>query len=247
MSEAIAGTLLTGARAVVTGASRGVGEAVARSLVAAGAQVALIARGPAALEGIARSLGNRAFGIPCDVRDSTAVQRAVAKITERFEGAPTILVNNAGVFPFAPLQELTIDEFAAAVDANLIAPFRFIRGLLPAMQAARHGHIVTIGSAADRAAFPGNGAYAPTKFGARALHEVLRGETRGTGVRATLVSPGPIDTAIWDAVDPDNRDGKSGLPRRSEMLRPVDVARTVLFALTQPAHVNIDELRVSFS
>ena len=247
MSDANAGKLLTGARAVVTGASRGVGEAVARSLVAAGAQVALIARGRAALEGVARSLGDRAFAIPCDVRDSTAVQRATASIIERFGGAPTILVNNAGVFPFAPLQELTVDEFAAAVDANLVAPFRFIRALLPTMQAARQGHIVTIGSVADRAAFPGNGAYAATKFGARALHEVLRGETRGTGVRATLVSPGPVDTAMWDAVDPDNREGKALFPKRGEMLRPVDVARAVLFALTQPAHVNVDELRVSFS
>ena len=137
MNNEIAGMLLAGARAVVTGASRGIGEAVARSLVAAGAQVALLARNPAPLEGVARSLGNRAFGIPCDVRDSTAVLRAAAKITERFEGAPTILVNNAGVFPFAPLHELTVDDFAAAVDANLVAPFRFIRALLPAMQAAR--------------------------------------------------------------------------------------------------------------
>lgn len=247
MNNEIAGMLLAGARAVVTGASRGVGEAVARSLVAAGAQVALIARNPAPLEGVARSLGDRAFGIPCDVRDSTAVLRAAAKITERFEGAPTILVNNAGVFPFAPLHELTVDDFAAAVDANLVAPFRFIRALLPAMQAARYGHMVTIGSVADRAAFPGNGAYAPTKFGARALHEVLRGETRGTGVRATLVSPGPVDTAMWNAIDPDNHEGKTLFPKRSQMLRPVDVARTVLFALTQPAHVNLDEIRVSFS
>ena len=247
MSDALAGMLLAGARVVVTGASRGVGEAVARSLIAAGAQVALIARGPAALDALARALGDRAIAVPCDIRDSTAVERAVAVITARLEGAPTILVNNAGVFPFAPLQELTVDEFAAAVDANLIAPFRFIRALLPAMQAARHGHIVTIGSVADRAAFPGNGAYAPTKFGARALHEVLRGETRGTGVRATLVSPGPVDTAMWDAVDPDNSERKAPFPKRSQMLRPVDVARTVLFALTQPAHVNLDELRVSFS
>jgi NADP-dependent 3-hydroxy acid dehydrogenase YdfG len=103
---------------------------------------------------------------------------------------------------------------------------------------------VTVGSIADRAAFPENGAYAASKFGLRGLHEVLRAELRGTGVRATLISPGPVDTALWDAVDPDNR---PGFTPRASMLDPDAVANAVIYAVTQPADVNIDELRLSRS
>ena len=93
----------------------------------------------------------------------------------------------------------------------------------------------------DRAIFSGNAAYAATKFGARAMHEVLREETRGTGVRATLVSPSAVDTGIWDSVT--FADGSS--PDRSAMLHASSVADAVLFAVSRPANVNIDELRLS--
>jgi len=107
--------------------------------------------------------------------------------------------------------------------------------------AAGAGHIVTIGSVADRVVYPGNAAYAASKFGARALHEVVRAETRGSGVRATLVSPGPTDTALWDTVRPEPG---GGLPSREQMLSAGDVAGAVLFALTRPATVNVDEIRL---
>jgi NADP-dependent 3-hydroxy acid dehydrogenase YdfG len=112
------------------------------------------------------------------------------------------------------------------------------------MRARKSGHIVSVGSIADRVGFPENAAYAASKFGLRGLHEVLRAELVGTGVRATLVSPGAVDTALWDEVDPDNRPGFSP---RSAMLLPVAVADAVLFAVTQPSNVNIDELRLSRS
>jgi NADP-dependent 3-hydroxy acid dehydrogenase YdfG len=151
-------------------------------------------------------------------------------------------VNCAGVFPFAPFHELTVDAFAEAMSLNVVVPFRFIRAFLAEMRAAGAGHVVTIGSVADRVAYPENAAYAASKFGARAMHEVLRAETRGTGVRATLVSPGAVDTAMWDAVNPDAR---ADLPSRPDMLVAEDVAMAVLFALTQPPRVNVDELRLS--
>jgi NADP-dependent 3-hydroxy acid dehydrogenase YdfG len=112
------------------------------------------------------------------------------------------------------------------------------------MRARGSGSIVTIGSIADRTAFPENGAYAASKFGVRGLHEVLRAELRGSGVRATLVSPGPTDTPIWDALDPDNR---PGFTPRAAMLRPEAVAAAVLYAVSQPPAVNVDELRLSAS
>jgi NADP-dependent 3-hydroxy acid dehydrogenase YdfG len=128
------------------------------------------------------------------------------------------------------------------LDANLVAPFRFVHAFLGAMRARGSGHVVTIGSIADRVAFPENGAYAASKFGVRGLHEVLREELRGSGVRATLVSPGPVDTALWDAVDPDNR---PGFTPRARMLHPDDVAAAILYAVTAPPRVNVDELRLT--
>jgi len=110
------------------------------------------------------------------------------------------------------------------------------------MRGRGSGHVVTIGSIADHLAFAENVAYAASKFGARAVHEVLRQELRGSGVRVSLVSPGPVDTALWDAIDPDSR---ADLTPRARMLRPEAVAGTVLFVVTRPPEVNVDEVRVS--
>ena len=235
---------LTGITAVVTGASRGIGLAIARRLHASGAHVAMIARTAAALRAEAESLGPRALAVTCDLSNEAAVADAVATITGAFGGAPDVLVNNAGAFALTPVDALEPRAFAAALDINLVAPFRLIHAFLPSMKARRAGHVVTIGSVADRAIFPGNASYAPSKYGARALHEVLRLETRGSGLRATLVSPGPVDTPLWDAIDPDHREG---FTPREQMLRPEAVAEAVLYALSQPPDVNVDELRLSHS
>ena len=235
---------LTGSAAVVTGASRGIGLAIARALVGEGARVAMIARTASALEREARTLGDRAIAVRCDLSDVHDVATAVAQVTATFGGAPDIVVNNAGTFTVAPIAQLDPATFATELQVNLVAPLRFIRAFLPQMSERRRGDIVTIGSVADRLALPGNAAYAPSKFGARALHEVLRLETRGSGVRAMLVSPGPVDTPMWDAVDPDNR---AGFTPRTQMLRAQAVAGAVLYALTQPRDVNVDELRLSHS
>jgi NADP-dependent 3-hydroxy acid dehydrogenase YdfG len=101
---------------------------------------------------------------------------------------------------------------------------------------------VTIGSIADRMAFPENAAYAASKFGARAMHEVMRAELRGTGIRTTLISPGPVDTPLWDPLSPESR---PGFTPRSAMLPADAVAEAIVFAVTRPASVNIDELRLS--
>ena len=242
--DARADARLTGTSAVVTGASRGIGLAIARSLYAAGARVAMIARTGATLRAEADALGPRAIPIECDLADADALGRAVTSIVSALGHAPDVLVNNAGAFALAPVEKLKPADFAASLDINLVAPFRLIHAFLPAMRARGAGHIVTIGSIADRAIFPENASYAPSKYGARALHAVLRLETRGSGVRATLVSPAQVDTPLWDAIAPDTREG---FTPRSQMLRPEAVAEAVLYAVTQPREVNIDELRLSRS
>jgi NADP-dependent 3-hydroxy acid dehydrogenase YdfG len=237
---------LAGRLALVTGASRGIGLATARLLAAAGAHVALLARSADVLAeeagAIAREHAVRTLALPCDVRDVVSVRSALAGARDAFGGTPDLLVNNAGAFALAPIASTDPDAFAATLEANLIAPFRLVRACLPDLLARGAGHVVTVGSIADRMAFPENGAYAASKFGLRGLHEVLRAEVRGTGVRASLVSPGPVDTPLWDALDPDNT---PGFTPRAQMLSADAVARAILFVVTAPAEMNVDELRVS--
>lgn len=239
---------LAGRTALVTGASRGIGAATAGALAAAGARVALLARTAPALDALAAAMvvagSVDPLPVACDLRDPAAVADAAARLTHAFGGPPDVLVNNAGVFAVAPAHETDADDFAALLDANLVAPFRLVRTFLPAMRARGSGHVVTVGSVADRRAFPGNAAYASAKFGLRGLHEVLREELRGTGVRATLVSPGPVDTPLWDALDPDHREG---FTPRAAMLSADAVADAVCYAVTRQAAVNVDELRLSRS
>ena len=233
---------LAGRSAIITGASRGIGLAAARALAAAGVRTVLVSRSAEVLREHARQLGAGAIAIPCDLLDRDAVVASAEAARRELGGAPDMLINNAGAFSVAPAHETVVDEFARMLDVNLVAPFAFVRAVLPAMRERSSGHIVTIGSIADRVAFGGNGAYAASKFGLRALHEVLRTECQGSGVRTTLVSPGPVDTPLWDPIEPDTREG---FTPRHRMLPADAVAAAIVYAVSQPPEVNVDELRLS--
>ena len=228
---------LRGSSAVVTGASRGIGRSVAIALVAAGARVI----------GVSRTGGAVAAGeevVTCDLTDSGDVERAADAIRQRLDGAPDILINNAGAFAAASVVDTPLETLERLMTLHLSTPFQLIRAFLPAMRARGRGDIVTLGSIADHVALPGNAAYAATKFGARGLHEVLRSEFRGTGVRATLISPAAVDTALWDGLEPPLR---AQFPAAGAMLAADDVAAAVLYAVTQPREVCIDLIRLSRS
>ena len=242
MSAAGASGPLAGRWAVVTGASRGIGAEVARRLATDGARLVLIARGREALGTLAAEL--RAEPVVCDVGDPEQVERAADRITTLAGGAPDIVVNNAGMFSIAAAHKTTVEHFRQTLEVNLVAPFALVRAFLPGMRARGSGHVVTLGSVADRNIFPGNAAYSASKYGLRALHEVLRAELRGTGVRASLVSPGPVDTDLWDPIDPDNQ---PGFTPRAQMLTAGDVADVVRWVVLAPDSVNVDELRLSRS
>ena len=235
---------LGGRSAVVTGASRGIGLATARALAGAGARVVMLARGREELEMRALEIGAEAIAIPCDVSDHDAVDAAAGAARDAIGRAPDILVNNAGAFMLSQIDRTETADFERLVAVNLVAPFHLIRTVLPGMRERGAGHLVTIGSIADRMIFPENGAYAASKFGVRAMHEVMRAELRGSGVRATLVSPGPVDTPLWDPLSPETR---SDVTPRAAMLDADAVADAVLFVVTRPPSVNIDELRLSRS
>jgi NADP-dependent 3-hydroxy acid dehydrogenase YdfG len=235
---------LAGRIALVTGASRGIGAAVARRLAASGARVALLARREKPLRDLAEEIGHGAVAVPCDVRDAPALAHAMAKLPDRVAGSPDIVVNNAGAFFVSSAEETSVDAFAEALAVNLTAPFAVVHALVPAMRIAGRGHVVNLGSIADRATFPGNAAYASSKFGLRALHQVLRDELRGSGVRVSLVSPGPVNTDLWDPVNPDEREG---FTPRAAMLSADAVADAVHFVVSAPPELNVDELRLSRS
>lgn len=220
--------------ALVTGASRGIGLAVAIALRARGIHVVRLARS------LTNETAERRTDIQCDVTRPEEVDRAIAKV-EGDLGVPDVLVNNAGIFFIKPLAETTLDDFTRTLATNLTAPFLLARRIVPKMAARGSGHLVTIGSISDYIGFSGSTAYATSKFGLRGMHEVIRQETAKTGVRTTLVSPGPVDTDIWDAVDPDS---KPGFTKRKDMMRAEDVAAAVVYAVMQPEHVAVTEIRL---
>ena len=226
-------TALAGRVALVTGASRGIGAAIADALGAAGGTVVRVARSFADRQ-------NGRLDLRADLTDAEQTARMAERVRQE-AGVPDIVVHNAGGFLLKPLAETTPAEFDAQIAVNLRAGFLVARQLLPAMAALRRGTYVTIGSVADHTGLPANAAYAAGKYGLRGLHETLLAEYRGTGVRLTLVSPGATDTSIWDPFDPDHR---PGFPSRSAMLRPTDVAEAVLFVVTRPPSVQVNWLRL---
>ena len=242
MSSTTAGkTPLSGKTALVTGASRGIGAECTRALAAAGASIVMIARDKAAMDKLSRELPGSGHRVHTgDFTEPETLAPVLKEIAEK--GVPDIVINNAGAFVVAPMEQTAFDDIKNSIRINLASPYVIVRAFLGAMKKRGSGDVVTIGSIADHVGFAGNTLYAATKFGARGLHEALREETRGSGVRVTLVSPGPVDTTIWDAIDPDNT---PGFTPRAKMLDVHAVADAVLWAVTRPSAVNVDELRVS--
>ena len=220
--------------ALVTGASRGIGLAVADALRASGMHVVRLARS------VREGTFERRTDIACDLTDPASVERAVGRV-EQEPGLPDIIVNNAGVFFIKPLAETTYEDFTRTLATNLTAAFLIARALVPKMVKRGSGHLVTIGSISDYIGFSGSTAYAASKFGLRGMHEVIRQETAKSGVRTTLISPGPVDTDIWNAVDPDS---KPGFTKRKDMMRAEDIAAAVLYAVMQPERIDITEIRL---
>ncbi len=244
--------------ALVTGATGGIGRAVARRLAADGFGVYAGGRRRGALERLAGEIGGVA--VPFDVTDEGEVGRARGVVEGPLaeggtsgagrprDGAPRetvprldVLVNAAGVFGLAPVVETGEKLLTRNLDVNLAGAIHVTRAFLPGMLETGSGLVVNVGSVAGWRAFPENAAYSASKFGLRGFHDVLLEELRGTGVRACLLEPGAVDTPIWDPLGPD---AAPHLPDRAEMLRPVDVARAVAFVAGLPPTVAVPLLRI---
>jgi NADP-dependent 3-hydroxy acid dehydrogenase YdfG len=234
--------------ALVTGASSGIGEAVSEGLAEVGATVVLAARREERLRALSHRIlekGGLAYHRVTDVTDATAMQALAALALEK-AGSIDILVNNAGVMPLSPLAQLRAEDWERMVDVNVKGVLNGLAAVLPTMLKQESGHIVNLGSVAGRRPFPGGAVYAATKFPVRALTWGIQLELSAThGIRVTDVQPGVVDTELMDHIpDPGLRQNfeEGWAPRRK--LRPADVAEAVLFAVTAPAHVNVNEVLI---
>lgn len=230
---------LSGERIVLTGASSGIGRALAGRLAESGASLLLIGRDAIVLGRLAGEVG--AATLPGDVTDEEFLERLGRFVEESWGDAPDILINSAGDFALSPLSETEADVVQRLLAVNLWAPFQLTRRFLPGMLARGSGQIVNLGSIAGRKPFPGNAAYSASKYGLRGLHEVLVEELRGSGVRVSWIEPSAVDTPLWEEFDPD---GREDLPSRTEMLTPTAVAEAILFVLTRPPGVVVEELAI---
>jgi NADP-dependent 3-hydroxy acid dehydrogenase YdfG len=215
---------------LITGASSGIGAASARAAAAAGFRVALAARSQDALEELVGEIGeNQAIALACDVTDYESQQQMVAKTLDRFGSIDAVFANagtggKPGGFSTAP-----IDSWQRIVEVNILGVAYTLRASLKALKRAK-GHVLITGSVAGRRTIAGS-MYSASKWAVTAMGYGLREELRGTGVRVTLIEPGMVDTPFFDAPKP-------------EALRADDIARAVVYALQQPAGVDVHELMV---
>jgi len=234
---------LNGRTAIVTGASSGIGLSTARALVAQGARVALGARRAERLEQIAKELGDDHVVAPLDVTDPESSRSFVEVATGEFDKID-ILVNNAGLaLGRTEIADGSDEDDAIMWETNVLGLMRMTRLVLPHMEDGR-GHIVNLGSWAGREAYAGGGMYVGSKTAVRALTYVLRKELVGR-IRVTTVDPGMVgDTEFSDVRFGGDQDKKAAVYRGVEYLTPDDIADCILWSLTRPAHMVIDEIVV---
>jgi 3-oxoacyl-[acyl-carrier protein] reductase len=221
--------------AVVTGAGRGIGAAIATRLAGLGATVLLLGRTRAPLDQTARAISSaagRAEAVECDVASLQSVEAAAADLIQTHRRVD-ILVNNAGVGGFGgPLHQLPPESWEQVLNTNLRGPYYCIRAFAPAMIRARSGHIINISSLAGKNALPNGAAYAASKWGLNGLSYSVAEELRSYNIRVSVVCPGSVDTELSPHAGKDH----------AKMLRPDDVAHAVAMLVTQAPQSFVSEI-----
>lgn len=228
-------TTLQGSIAIVTGASKGIGKAVAEHLALHGVTVVLAARNRELLNGVAQGIvaaGGKADAIVTDVTSEHSVKNLVLEVRKRY-GRIDILINNAGVGIFTNVVDMTMQQFDDMMNVNLKGVFLCSRAVLPAMKEQHRGEIVNIASLAGKNSFAGGSVYSATKWGLIGFSRSLMLEVRDDNIRVVTIAPGSVNTGFADK-------------ERNEptIIQPEDVAETVVFALTMPGRVNVSEIDI---
>lgn len=222
--------------AVITGAGRGIGRAVAERFAGEGAATVLAARSAAELETVAKQIvaaGGRAVAVPTDVRDEPSLAALATRARADF-GRIDILVTAAGVASFGPVSDLTSADWDATIAVNLRGAVLACRAVLPAMQARRRGTIINIGSVVTSRTLAGSAAYTASKYGLLGFSRVLAEEMRPHGVRVGVLSAGATDTPLWDGIP--------GAPDRARMLKATEVAEAALLMAALGPNVALEEM-----
>ncbi len=226
----------------ITGASSGIGESTARLLASHGAIVAVIARRKSRLDSLMADIvasGGSAIAIECDVTNLQQMEYAAKSIKETF-GNLDVWINNAGVMPLSPVEMNRIDEWNWMVDVNIKGVFNGVAAAQPIMRSQGSGHFVNVSSVAGHLVFPGAAAYCATKFAVRAFGEGIRMESDGS-IRVTNISPGAIKTELTDHIAVP--EVKEGVKQFTDIAIDAEaIARGILFALSQPADVDVNEI-----
>jgi NADP-dependent 3-hydroxy acid dehydrogenase YdfG len=211
--------------ALVTGGSKGIGFAIARALVSAGASVAITGRDRKDLDRAQGELGPRAVAVAADVRQPTEVQAAVREPVDRFGGLD-VLVNNAGVGLFKNAADMSLAEWQTVIDTNLTGVFYYCHAAIPHLRQRGGGWIINISSLAGENPFAGGTAYCASKAGLNAFSEALMQEVRYDNIRVSYVMPGSVATGF---------SGRSSADRPGWKIQPEDVAQVVIDLLQMPA------------
>lgn len=233
---------LTGRVALVTGASSGFGEATALAFAQAGAKVAICARRRDRLEALAARIGGDVLVVEADLSNEDDARRAVAE-TEAHFGRLDILVNNAGVMYLGPIDTADLGKWRHMYDLNVMGLMAATQAALPGMRARKDGHVVNVSSTAGRISNAGAGGYSGTKYAVNAFSEALRKEVFADNIRVTVIEPGAAATELRDHVpDAATKDRINAWAESMRQLQAEDIAGAILFAVSQPDHVNINEI-----
>lgn len=231
---------IVGKVAVVTGASAGIGAAIARELSAAGLRLVLTARRQARLAALAAELGGEVATLAGDITDPALPARLLALATERF-GRADILINNAGILRVGPIESFDLDGLEPMIATNYTAAVRASYIFARAMKAAGAGAIVNISSIGAHVTAPAVGVYGGLKKALEVFTDSLRIELAGSGVRVGLVAPGTTATEIFADI---KAQGGKGWDEQVTPLQPADIARAVRFLLDQPPHAAVPRVHV---
>jgi NADP-dependent 3-hydroxy acid dehydrogenase YdfG len=228
---------------LVTGASSGIGRATALALSRAGAKVAVGARRRERLDSLVDEAPGEMIALELDVTDPDSVNRAIGAVMKRF-GRVDALVNNAGLMQAGMILGADTREWVRMVETNLLGSMYAVHAALPHLIDAR-GAIVQVSSTSGRIASLGSGVYAATKFGVSAFSESLRQEVAGRGVRVILIEPGFVATELTTHItDPVMRAAAEDIAQSMRTLDPEDIAEAVVYSLSQPEHVAVNEMLI---